>query len=96
MLGFRMVGGALLAVFALLNCGRSTTADLPGATASEASVGGAGGDAGECGGAAPEGGCTGVGGEPALEAYARLHTACSLTLRVNRRGSPVCIDSHIR
>jgi hypothetical protein len=53
-------------------------------------------EADECGGAAPDGGCNGVGGELALEAYARLHTACNLTVRVNRRGKPVCIDHHIR
>lgn len=96
MLGFRLVGVALLAAFGLLNCGRSATADSPGATDSEASVGGAGGDAGDCGGAASDGGCTGVGGEPALAAYAPLRTACSLNVRVNRRGKPVCIDEHIR
>lgn len=37
-----------------------------------------------------------AGGEPALEAYARLHTACCLTARVNRRGKSVCIDEHIQ
>ena len=96
MSGLRRVSGALLAALVLLNCGRSATSDSPGAADSEPSVGGAGGDAGECVGGASDGGCNGSGGEAALEAYARLHTACNLNVRVNRRGAPVCIDLHIR
>ena len=98
MLGLRLVGGVLAASFLLLSCGRvaSADADTPAVADSDASVGGAAGDANECSGGAPEGGCNGVGGEGALEAYARLRTACSLTVRVNRRGDPVCIDYHLK
>lgn len=96
MLGLRLVGGGLLTAFLMLNCGGATTADSPGAADSDAAVGGVGGDAIECSGGAPDGGCNGVGGEHALEAYARLRTACSLTVRVNRRGEPVCIDYHLK
>jgi len=84
----------VLLVVLLLSCGGTTT-DSPGPAAGEAPVGGAGGEASECSGGAADGGCNGRGGEAALEAYARLHTACSLTLRVNRRGKPVCIDYHL-
>jgi general secretion pathway protein C len=34
--------------------------------------------------------------EKALEAYARLRTASSLNVKVNRRGAPVSIDLHIK
>ncbi len=34
--------------------------------------------------------------EKALEAYARLRTASALNVKVNRRGSPVSIDFHIK
>jgi general secretion pathway protein C len=34
--------------------------------------------------------------EKALEAYARLRTASSLNVKVNRRGAPVSIDYHIQ
>lgn len=34
--------------------------------------------------------------EKALEAYARLRTASSLNVKVNRRGSPVSVDYHIK
>lgn len=34
--------------------------------------------------------------EKALEAYARLRTASTLNVKVNRRGSPVSIDFHIK
>jgi general secretion pathway protein C len=34
--------------------------------------------------------------EKALEAYARLRTASSLNVKVNRRGAPVSIDYHIK
>ena len=34
--------------------------------------------------------------EKALEAYARLRTASSLNVKVNRRGAPVSIDFHIK
>jgi general secretion pathway protein C len=34
--------------------------------------------------------------EKALEAYARLRTASNLNVKVNRRGSPVSIDFHIK
>lgn len=34
--------------------------------------------------------------EKALEAYARLRTASNLNVKVNRRGSPVSIDYHIK
>jgi general secretion pathway protein C len=34
--------------------------------------------------------------EKALEAYARLRTASSLNVSVNRRGSPVTISLHIK
>jgi len=95
-LGPRLVGGGLLAACLVLNCGGATAADSPGAADSDTSVGGVGGDAIECNGGAPDGGCNGAGGERALEAYARLRTACSLTVRVNRRGEAVCIDYHLK
>lgn len=76
----------------LLNCGGSSTANPPGETDGGASVGGASSDGMECAGGAAEGGC----GGDALEPYARLHTACNLNVRVNRRGAPVCIDLHIQ
>jgi hypothetical protein len=95
MLGPRLVGGSLLTALLVLNCGRSMDADSPSAADIEA-VGGAGGDANECSGGAPAGGCNGVGGEHALEAYARLRPACNLSVRVNRRGEVVCIDYHIK
>jgi hypothetical protein len=95
MLGLRVVAG-LLTVFALLNCGGSTTADLPGGMDGDASGGGASPDDMECAGAAGDGGCDGGGGgEQPLEPYARLRTACNLNVRVNRRGTPVCISLHI-
>jgi general secretion pathway protein C len=34
--------------------------------------------------------------EKALEAYARLRTASALNVKVNRRGSPVSVDYHIK
>ncbi len=34
--------------------------------------------------------------EKALEAYARLRTASNLNVKVNRRGSPMDIDFHIK
>jgi len=34
--------------------------------------------------------------EKALEAYARLRTASQLNVKVNRRGSPVSVDYHIK
>ena len=93
MLGLRLLGAGLVTAFALLNCGGASTSNSPDVTDGGASVGGASSDGMECAGAAAEGGC---GGESALEPYARLHTACKLTVRVNRRGAPVCIDSHIQ
>lgn len=84
-----------MTAFLLLNCGR-TAADSPGATDSDVSVGGAGSDANDCSGGAPDGGCNGAGGERALEAYARLRTACNLNVKVNRRGASVCIDYHLK
>ncbi|MES1186612.1 MAG: hypothetical protein ABUL60_22555 [Myxococcales bacterium] len=95
MSGLRLVGGGVLSVVLLLSCGGTTT-DSPAPAPSEVPVGGASGDASECSGGAPDGGCDGRGGEAALEAYARLRTACSLTVRVNRRGAPVCIDYHLK
>jgi hypothetical protein len=92
MLGLRTVGGGLLTALLVLNCGGRSTL----ATDSDASVGGAGSDANECNGGAPDGGCNGAGGERALEAYARLRTACNLNVKVNRRGAPVCIDYHLK
>ena len=95
MLGLRLLGAGLLTAFAFLNCGGSSTSNSSGATEGGASVG-ASSDGMECAGAAPDGGCGGAGGEAVLEPYARLRTACSLSVRVNRRGAPVCIDSHIQ
>lgn len=86
------VGGSLLVALLLLNCGRSSAADSPNA----ASHGGAGSDATECAGGATNGGCNAAGGEPALEAYARIHTACNLNVRINRRGKVICVDLHIK
>jgi hypothetical protein len=96
MLGLRLVGGGLLSAFVLLNCGGATAADSAGARATEASGGTASTDDMECAGAAGAGGCDGVGGERALEPYARLRTACGLNVHVNRRGAPICISRHIR
>jgi hypothetical protein len=96
MLGPRVVGGSLLTALLVLNCGRSMDADSSSATDIDASVSGAGGDANECSGGAPAGGCNGAGGEHALEAYARLRPACNRSVRVNRRGEVVCIDLHIQ
>ena len=92
MQGLRAVGGCLVAAFLLFNCGRSSASDSPDL----ASQGGAAGEATECAGGAPEGGCNAAGGEPALAAYARLRPACSLNVLINRRGKPVCIDEHIK
>lgn len=92
MQGLRVVGGCLVAALLLINCGRSSAGDSP----NEASQGGAAGEATECVGGAPTGGCNGAAGEPALAAYARLHAACNLNVRVNRRGKPVCVDEHIQ
>lgn len=92
MQGLGVIGGSLLAALLLLNCGRSSTADSLDA----ASRGGAGGDANECAGGATNGGCNAAGGEPALEAYARVHTACNLNVRINRRGKVICVDLHIK
>ena len=93
MSGLRVATGALLGAFLLWSCGGSTT-DSPSPDA-DAPIGGASPGVTECGGAAPEGGCN-TAGQPALEPYARLHTACKLSVRINRRGAPVCIDTHIR
>lgn len=76
----------------LLHCGGHTITDSSGAPA----AGGAGRALDGCAGAVSDGGCDAAGGEGALEEYARLHTACSLNVRVGRRGSPVCVDPHIR
>ena len=65
-------------------------------SAGSASGGNANADAVECSsGGSADGGCN-QGGDSQLEAYARLRTACSLNVKVNRRGSPVSIDCHIR
>jgi hypothetical protein len=95
MSGLRWISGGLLTLLLSLNCAGSTT-DSPGGADSDAPVGGASTDGMECVGAAPAGGCDGVAGDSALEAYARLHTACDLSVRVNRRGAVVCVDEHIR
>lgn len=95
MSGLRVVAGYSLMVLVLIHCGGHTASSSSGSSSGNA-VGGAGGGQDECAGASSEGGCDGAAGERALEEYARLHTACSLNVRVNRRGKPVCIDYHIR
>ena len=81
----------------LIACGGRATADSSRAAMSDAAAnGGAQAAPDECFGGAAWAGCGGEAGERSLEEYAPLHTACRLSVRVNRRGAPVSIDCHIR
>jgi len=85
----------------LVACGgRALTdsSDASDATDGDAATSGGTSNASEaCLGGAPDpGGCGGAAGERPLDAYARLRTACSLNVKVNRRGGPVSIDYCIR
>jgi len=87
-----------LLLLALMSCGGRATSDPAQTPALPAGTGGAtGADAtiNTCGGVA-DGGCAGEGGERPLEPYARLRPACSLSVQINRRGTPVSIDCHIQ
>ena len=103
MLGSKALVGLSMTMLLVLvmACGGQTTWDPSSpTTGTTATNGGAGNAAAECLGGAPDGGCGGEGdgdaGERALDPYARLRTACSLSARVNRRGAPVSIDYCIR
>jgi hypothetical protein len=98
MSGSRVVGGLSIVVLLLLtDCGGRATADSASAAAGTAAAnGGAANAAGECLGGAADEGCGGEAGSRPLEEYARLRTACSLAVKVNRRGACVSVDTHIR
>ena len=88
-------GWLVLALGLMASCGGVATSSdgEPRAAADAAPTG----DETGCAGApAEDPGCDGAGGERPLAAYARLHTACNLSVAVNRRGAPVSIDCHIK
>ena len=86
---------------ACLQCGGRAVTDLPLPDGGEVSAAGTGGTANDeaCDDAgASEAGCGGETGDGSITTYARLRTACNVTVNVNvnRRGQPVAICFHIR
>jgi hypothetical protein len=98
---------ALGTTFTLMHCGgkSETYLNAPDDDAAAANGGasipttaGSGGAAtDECADSGtPEAGCGGEAGDPALNQYAPLRTACALNVNVNRRGNPVAICFNIK
>jgi hypothetical protein len=83
----------VLATAALLHCGgESVSAPAPPAAVGVGNGGSESGNAGEeC-----DAGAAGATASYGTRAYARLRSACSLDVKVNRRGAPVSIDFTIK
>jgi hypothetical protein len=106
MLMSKKIGWLILATAVLLHCGGKSVTDIPatdgnpaaGGSATTSSAGNGGtADSNECSDSGVlEGGCGGEAGENPLQPYARLRTACSSNVTVNRNGSPVSIDFCIK
>jgi hypothetical protein len=86
-----------MAVLLLLDCGGRFAADEAPFPESATSGGSAGGHRPCAVSGAPADSCGGAGGDDdELEHYARLRTACDLSIKVNRRGAAVQVDPCFR